>query len=100
MNPHIITTNHNGFWFAIAFKCKEEYSEERQDYNNRLFLESKSYYEKYSIQTIYGSSDISTSFEHLIKSYILINNLISFDQDKIDFFELLNKELDLLLNTI
>ena len=92
----------DGIWWAIALKCKEEYSKERKDYNEGLYFESKSYFDKYKNQskTLSRSTDISSAFEHLIKSHILINSLTFFDQDKLDLLENNNKELNELLEKL
>nr|MBC8308641.1 hypothetical protein [Pelagibacterales bacterium] len=92
----------DGIWWAIALKCKEEYSKERKDYNEGLYFESKSYFDKYKNQSksLSRSTDISSAFEHLIKSHILINSLTFFDQDKLDLLENNNKALKILLGKL
>jgi len=102
MEPQIITIEKDGKWWAIALKCKEEYSKERKDYNEGLYFESKSYFDKYKNQSksLSRSTDISSAFEHLIKSHILINSLTFFDQDKLDLLENNNKALKILLGKL
>ncbi|SVD23019.1 uncharacterized protein METZ01_LOCUS375873, partial [marine metagenome] len=102
MEPQIITIEKDGKWWAIALKCKEEYSNERKDYNEGLYFESKSYFDKYKNQSksLSRSTDISSAFEHLIKSHILINSLTFFDQDKLDLLENNNKALKILLGKL
>ena len=98
----VIAIEKDGKWWAIALKCKEEYSKERKDYNEGLYFESKSYFDKYNNQSksLSRSTDISTAFEYLIKSHILINSLTFFDQDKLDLLENNNKALNKLLEKL
>jgi len=98
----VIAIEKNGIWWAIALKCKEEHSKERKDYNEGLYFESKSYFEKYKNQSksLNRSTDISSAFEHLIKSHILINSLTFFDQEKLDLLDNNNKALNKLLEKL
>ena len=98
----VIAIEKDGKWWAIALKCREEYSKERKDYNEKLYLESKSYFDKYKNQSksLSRSTDISSAFKHLITSHILINSLTFFDQDKLDLLENNNKALNILLGKL
>ena len=102
IGAEVITIEKDGVWWAIALKCKEELTKERKDYNDRLYLEAKSYHEKYNNQfkSLIRSSDFSTALRHLIKSYILINSLTFFDKDKLDLLENINNEVALVLDNL